>query len=118
MNFIEMIEAAADRCGEQKLLAERMGISPNSLTDAKRGSRPLKETACAVLAEVLDLDYGTVRKAHNEAYAKTEEERQLWKKVACIAVAGLISGAPLPPESQAAQGLANMTNELNVYYVK
>jgi len=52
----EAIDKATYVCGSQKALADRLSISPNSITDAKAGRRPLPKEKIAVMACLLDTD--------------------------------------------------------------
>lgn len=54
--FQGVIDSAAKICGSQKALAERLDLSPNSITDAKAGRRPLPKEKLAVLACLVDMD--------------------------------------------------------------
>ncbi|WIT11120.1 hypothetical protein PFX98_19775 [Paucibacter sediminis] len=54
--FQGVIDDAAKICGSQKALAQHLGISPNSITDAKAGRRPLPKEKLAVLACLVDMD--------------------------------------------------------------
>jgi len=54
--FQEAIDKASKICGSQKQLAERLGLAPQSITDAKAGRRPLPKEKLAVLACLVDMD--------------------------------------------------------------
>jgi hypothetical protein len=118
MEFREMLETAAAKAGDQTALAEQIGVARNSITDAKRGTRGLPDEACALLAQLLGVEFGAVIAARNRSTAKNDEVRNFWKKVAGVATFFVISGAPLPPESHAAQGFNPLSCADNVYYVK
>lgn len=107
MDMREMIEAATTKVGEQKALAARLGVHPNNLTNAKRGERGLPDEACMKLSEILNVSFAEVIAARNYATAKNEETRAFWspffRHAAGIMGVAVLSGAALPPSSEAAQ---------------
>lgn len=117
MELRELIDTAAKACGNQKALATALDIHPNNLTNAKRGERGLTPTQCVVLADLLSVDRMAVIAANERATAKTEQQRNFWKKVAGFGFAAFISGAALPPETQAGQDSMSSSLRINVDYV-
>jgi len=78
MEFREMIETAATQAGSIRALAIKINVRDANLTAAKYGKRPIPDEACALLAQLLELDFGDVIQARNLATAKTEAERNFW----------------------------------------
>lgn len=75
MELREMIEAAASKLGEQRKVAELIGVHPDVLTAAKASRRGLPEVACGKLAEILGIDRWTVIAASALVTEKNPEKR-------------------------------------------
>lgn len=52
----EVIQAAADRAGSSKALAEMLGVSPQRVNDWKHGHRPCPIHSQAQIAELAGID--------------------------------------------------------------
>jgi hypothetical protein len=80
MDFRELIVLGEERYGSRQELAERLGIHPDNLTNAKRGARGLPDRACVELGMILGIQNPlAVIAARNAAQAKTEAERRFWE---------------------------------------
>lgn len=78
MELREMIERAAEKTGGQKELADKIGINPNNLTNAKRGERGLPTYACVKLAQLIGEDERHVIAASELVTEKNPERRAVW----------------------------------------
>ena len=79
MEFREMLLAAETKCGSVRALATQIGEKDSNISAAKRGVRGIPDEACALLAKILNLDYGQVSAARNAALAKDEKQREFWR---------------------------------------
>ena len=98
MELSELIQKGAALVGDQKLLAERLGETPQHITNAKKGKRGLRDDSCAELAKILNIDFGTVIAARNFALAKDQAQRDFWlpfvrQAVMTVATITISSGA-------------------------
>lgn len=57
-SFARVIDKAANICGSQKALAERMETAAQHISNAKAGSRPFPKEKLAVLASIVQMDPG------------------------------------------------------------
>lgn len=55
-SFKQAIDKAAEICGSQKALAERLEMPASHISDAKAGRRPLPKEKLAVLACLVDME--------------------------------------------------------------
>jgi DNA-binding transcriptional regulator YdaS (Cro superfamily) len=74
----KLIERGAEKAGGQDKFAEKIGIAPNSLTEVKKGKRPLPAHAIEAAAEYLNEDKVTLA-------GKIFLE---WKKIAACLILG------------------------------
>ncbi len=75
MELRDYIKAGIDRVGTGKELAGKLGISANSLSDAKAHRHTIPTVACIVLAEIVGAEPLSVIAA-NELVTETREERK------------------------------------------
>lgn len=111
MEFQEMIDTAAKKCGTVRALAEAIGMRDSNISAAKRSSRGIPDEACARLAEILGMTYGEVSAARNFATAKDQKQRDFWfpfvreipRKAAAwmIGIATAATMATVPIDAQA-----------------
>lgn len=120
MEFIDYIEAGKKIAGNQKKLANAIGVKETSMSAMVKGKVPIPAHALAKLAMLIGqgVTPGEIWEAQQAARAETEEERQLWlpfmknahslKHAASIfmavAIAFLVSA--YPTESRAATGFS------------
>ena len=76
MDLREMIREATNLLpGGQKELADRIGVLPQQITDAKSGRQKLPNSACGKLGEILGIDRWTVVAASDLVTEKNPERR-------------------------------------------
>lgn len=124
MDLRELIELGNKKAGEQKALADFLGLAPTQLTDAKAGRRGLPDFACFRLAKLLEMNPAIVTAASALATEKDEERRKVFYpfvmgRAAAIALAtALIGTAAVPENAQANQSHNPLPANGNWHYVK
>lgn len=105
MTLREFIDSASKIAGDQKRLAEKLGVVPQDLTGAKAGRRGLPNDACVKLAQITGADPLEVIAASELATEKKPEKRAFWEsyqaRAACMAIAltALNVATPSPAEA-------------------
>ena len=92
----EYVQDALDKLGDlsDRKKAEQLKISPQALSDYKKGNSVMDDYACIVVAEYLGIDPLEIIAAANMEREKSQVKRDFWadfrKKIGQLAVAGLV----------------------------
>ncbi|NJA87611.1 hypothetical protein HCX48_00005 [Rhodocyclus tenuis] len=124
MNIREMIEAGSAKTGNQKALAQYLGLHEKALTEAKGGRRGLPIDACGKLAELIGADRWEVVSASELQTEKDPAKRAYFApfvrgsahavSIALLAIVTICVTAPT--ETQAAQRFDQTRTVLTTNY--
>jgi transcriptional regulator with XRE-family HTH domain len=95
MDLRDYIEEGQRRHKSLKELAVYLGVTPNSLTDAKAHRRSLSASACVKLSDLLNVDLREIIAASELATERKEEKRAFWLPFVKSAQIGKIAGLTL-----------------------
>lgn len=106
MTLKEFIDAASKIAGDQKRLAEKLGVTPQDITSAKAERRGLPNDACVKLAQITGANPLDVIAASELATEKKPEKRAFWMayqaRAAGVALAFGITTFTTPTPAEAA----------------
>jgi hypothetical protein len=78
MELRDYITAGIERIGSGKELAKTLGISANSVSDAKNHRHGIPAVSCVILAEIVGAEPVSVIAASELVTEKREEKRAVW----------------------------------------
>jgi transcriptional regulator with XRE-family HTH domain len=118
MDINVLLDKAKEECGVQmeKDLAKRLGVSPQAVSNYRKGRALPDPVVSATLAGLTGVPLARVLGIVGEARAISREEKAVWRKLAATAmVLAIAVGFGGTPTAARASGFEEVGN---VYYVK
>ena len=115
MDLQELISKGIEKAGSLTSLGVQLGLTQPQISAIKAGRKPLPDKSAAKLSIFLNVRLGDVIAAAKYAYAKTEDDRAIWRpfvehaRAASIVLAlTFVTTFATVPEARASQNLRQM----------
>lgn len=112
MDFLALITSGIEKAGSLTALAKALDLTQPKLSEIKAGRAPLPDRSVALLANYLNIRVGDVFVSSRFFYAKTAEEKELYRpfvehaRAAMIAVtSGLVISFVTPTSAEASPSI-------------